>query len=117
MRSFKAFFKVSRLPIIIHSDCQGADRICGIIATSLGFEVRSRPANWSLGKCAGPIRNSEMVEELVQLQSSGYHVYVLSFHDTLRASRGTKDCVSKALKRGLTVYSVSSTDIKPITEV
>jgi len=102
-------------PIIIHGDCKGVDRICGNVGESLGFEIRARPADWRLGRCAGVIRNSSMIEELLQLQLSEYRTCVLTFHDALDHSRGTKDCVKKALKAGLTVYSISSTEIKHIS--
>lgn len=102
-------------PMIIHGDCKGADRMAGVVAASLGLAVKACPANWALGRCAGVIRNGTMIADLLELRRIGYQVCVFAFHNALSESKGTKDCVNKALKAGLPVYLVSSTETKIIT--
>lgn len=88
--------RLARLPTgttVVHGDCVGADRIAGAIATELGFVVRASPAQWStLGKRAGLVRNREMLDLKPDL--------VLAFHNNIRRSVGTKDCLTEAKRRG-----------------
>ena len=81
---------------LIHGNCRGLDRQAGAIAKNLGFIVDSMPAEWGrYGKGAGPIRNRQMLDRQPDL--------VLSFHPNLEQSRGTKDCVEEAIRRGIPV--------------
>lgn len=49
---------------VIHGAARGADTIADRVAKSLGFAVRSYPADWpKYGKPAGMIRNREMLEK------------------------------------------------------
>ncbi len=72
---------------VIEGDCRGADRIAGSIAFQLGYQVKKFPADWNKGPNQGPIRNTEMVNL--------YPAVVLIYHNNLKASKGTKDCVRK----------------------
>lgn len=82
--------------VLIHGDCRGLDTLAKEEAIKLGFEVRAYPANWDLyGKAAGPIRNQEMLNLKPAL--------VIAFHQDLKTSKGTKDCVGEAMRRGITV--------------
>ena len=84
------------LPIdeIIHGACSGADSIAGKIARSLNIPVKEFPANWELyGKGAGPIRNSQMLEQKPDL--------VIAFHNDIEHSKGTKDMVKKAVTNNI----------------
>lgn len=91
---------------IVHGACRGADTIAGIVARDLGLPVQGIPADWDkwrrLGrpKAAGPIRNREMLDKKPDL--------VLAFHDDLSRSRGTKDAVEEARRRGIPVKVVGS---------
>lgn len=91
--------RLSQLPVgtvIVHGDCRGADRIAGNVAEFLGMEVEKYPAEWNkYGKSAGPIRNREMLDTQPNM--------VIAFHDDLAKSKGTKDCVTEARKRNITV--------------
>jgi hypothetical protein len=78
--------------ILVHGTCKGADSIAGDAAQRLGFEVEEHPANWKLGKRAGPIRNKEMLDTKPDI--------ILVFHDNLNESKGTKNCVIQAEKMG-----------------
>lgn len=82
--------------IVVHGAARGADSIAGEVATELGCKVEVFPADWKkYGRAAGPIRNTEMLD-------SGPDV-VLAFHDDLKSSKGTKNCVEQALKRNIPV--------------
>lgn len=48
---------------IIHGNCQGVDLTADQIAQKNGWERQVFPADWSIGKKAGPIRNQKMIEE------------------------------------------------------
>ena len=83
--------------ILIHGAAPGADTICASKATAMGITCRAFPARWKVeGKAAGPIRNRKMLDQKPEL--------VLAFHDDLPNSKGTKDCIEEANRRGLTVF-------------
>jgi hypothetical protein len=83
---------------VIHGDCRGADRMAGGAAKMFKLEVVAVPADWSLGRSAGPIRNRKMLDMKPDL--------VIAFHDDVENSKGTKDCVGEARKRGIPVEVV-----------
>lgn len=86
--------------VLIEGCANGADRFAEEWAASRGIENRHYPAPWStFGKSAGPRRNSWM------LLDSGPDV-VLAFHDDLKNSVGTGDCVKKARREGVMVVHV-----------
>lgn len=92
---------------ILHGACRGADLLAARMALAMNetgekaFIVRPFQANWrKYGKAAGPIRNRKMLDEKPDL--------VIAFHADLSRSRGTKDCVEEALRRGLKVSHVAS---------
>lgn len=41
---------------------RGADRLAEMVCEHLGMEIELHPADWSLGKRAGFLRNAEMVD-------------------------------------------------------
>jgi len=85
---------------VIHGNAAGADRLGASCAIELNIPIRSFPANWSAyGRAAGPIRNRQMLDEKPDL--------VLAFHSNIEASKGTKDCITEAAKRGIPVKLVS----------
>lgn len=82
--------------VLIHGDCRGLDRQAGDVAHELCMRVTSVPADWGRHKRgAGPIRNRKMLDMDPDI--------VLAFHDNLAESRGTKDCVNEAVRRGIPV--------------
>lgn len=82
--------------MILEGDAEGADRIAGMIADREGIAHAKVPANWRvLGKRAGPIRNSWMLDLEPDL--------VVAFHPDIRNGLGTKDCVLKARLRQIEV--------------
>lgn len=72
----------------------GADAIAEDIARMFGWAIERHPADWSLGRRAGPLRNQAMVD-------LGADV-CLAFQ--LEGSRGTRDCIDRAEHAGIDVY-------------
>lgn len=86
--------KLSRNTIIIHGAARGADTLAGIAAKELGMEVIEFPAKWNIyGIAAGPIRNQQMLEQNPDL--------VIAFHDDIDSSKGTKDMMNRAKRKGI----------------
>lgn len=89
---------------VIHGNCRGADLIADAAAKSLKFKTLGVSADWkTYGRAAGPIRNKQMVNELVSYRERGFKTLVLAFHDNLEQSKGTKHCVNEAKKAGLDI--------------
>jgi hypothetical protein len=87
--------KFSHGTVIIHGGASGADTIAGKVGRSLGFNVIVFPAQWGkYGRAAGPIRNTQMLDE-------GNPTIVLAFHPNISLSKGTKNMVSQARSRGI----------------
>lgn len=83
--------------ILLHGTARGADSIADQWKFSAEVDVRPFPADWDkYRKAAGPIRNRQMLDEQPDL--------VVAFHDHLESSKGTKDCVEEAARRGIPVW-------------
>ena len=95
--------RLSVLPkstIIIEGEARGADTIARQCAEKLGMMVIKMPADWTkYGKAAGPIRNRQMLDIKPDK--------ILAFHDNIAESKGTKDCVTEARKRGIPVEVIT----------
>jgi hypothetical protein len=79
---------------------RGADKLAGQVARKLGFQVVVFTPEWDrYGSRAGPLRNTEMLEERPEL--------VLAFHPDLESSRDTADTVRKARNRGMDVRVIA----------
>lgn len=92
-------------PVLIHGDCPtGADAIADKIARELGWEIEAYPADWSLGKKAGPLRNIYMVDLCPDV--------VLGF--PTESSRGTIQCINYAKKMGNMVIVIDEKGEKTI---
>jgi SLOG family YspA-like protein len=82
---------------VIHGNASGADRMSALIASKLGFKVIAFTPDWNLyGRSAGPIRNRKMLVE-------GKPDLVLAFHNDLEKSKGTKNMVNQARRKGVKV--------------
>lgn len=87
---------------LVHGAARGADSLAASVGKSFGWKVIPVPADWDkYGKAAGPIRNSQMLDEYKP-------DIVVAFHDDLPNSKGTKDCVEKALRKGVPVLLFNS---------
>lgn len=91
--------------VVIEGQCPhgGADRHASDWAEAnakSGVEHLPFPAKWDrYGKAAGPIRNQQMLDE-------GNPELVVAFHDALTQSRGTKDMVARAEKKGVEIWLI-----------
>jgi len=90
--------KMSKLrpgTIVVHGAAKGADSLAGEVAEEMGFEVHPYPAAWGVfGRAAGPIRNTQMLDE----ESPDA---VWGFHDWIENSKGTRDMMRQAQRRGV----------------
>ncbi len=77
---------------VFSGGANGADKIGETWAMFEGVTIRKFPANWNnLGLRAGPIRNAQMVKDADAVIA-------------LPGGTGTKDVLSKARKKGISVY-------------
>lgn len=83
---------------IIQGECSGADKMSKEWGITNNKEVLSFPANWSLGKRAGPMRNTEMLKKL----NSYSNKLVVAFL-TDDPCKGTWNTIKQARKMGLEV--------------
>lgn len=85
--------------IIVHGAATGIDAAFREACEALGVEHEPHPARWDEhGKRAGPIRNQEMVDAGAQM--------CIAFHRAISASKGTRDCVRRALAAGIACYLI-----------
>ena len=94
--------------LIIHGGCSGVDMLADGVAKKLNFSISTFPANWSkYGRAAGPVRNAQMVEEVLKYKKNkNIDTVVIAFHGCLDKSKGTKNCVKLALKKGIDVILI-----------
>ena len=79
--------------VVISGGASGADALGEKYARERGYSLRQFPAKWELyGKRAGPMRNREMADNADAL---------IAYWDG--KSRGTKNMIEEATKRGLKV--------------
>lgn len=90
--SIEASGWANQITQVIHGDALGIDRAAGRVCEGT-YRVRAVPADWSLGKAAGPIRNRKMAEMADAL---------IAIWDG--KSRGTKNMIETAERRGLKVF-------------
>ena len=81
---------------IVSGTARGADKLGERYAREKGYDIKQFPANWSLGKSAGYIRNDEMAQ---------YADMLIAFWDG--TSKGTKHMIDLANKRGIKVEIVN----------
>ena len=83
--------------IIFSGHCSGADMMAERYAQENGFELEVFPADWSLGRKAGPLRNKQMVD---------IADYAIAFSS---GGRGTQSRINFAKQKGI------PTKIYPVT--
>ena len=93
---------------IVHGACKGIDTIAGEIANELDFNIKEYPIlseHWKkFGKGAGPIRNRDMLKENPK--------YVFVFHPNIIHSKGSKDMMMAAYRKGVPVWLYTLKDKK-----
>jgi len=92
--------RISLLPSdteVIVGDANGVDFIAWDEAVCQGYKVNGpHVADWDKhGRAAGPIRNRTMLDLKPDL--------VIAFHPDIEKSKGTRDCVNEAKRRGIPV--------------
>ena len=84
---------------VVSGNCQGADRLGELYAERHNVKCTVFPAQWKkYGKAAGPVRNSEMIKYAADSEVPTVVAFISP------RSKGTKDTVSKARKRGFKVF-------------
>lgn len=81
------------ISLLIHGGAKGADSLAKAWAKDRGIDESPFLADWSLGRKAGPIRNSRMLHE-------GKPDGVVAFP----GGRGTLDMITQAQKAGVKVW-------------
>lgn len=82
--------------VLVHGGARGADTMAEQIGKRIGFEIERHPADWSMGKAAGHIRNQRMVDLGADL--------CLAF--PIGESRGTRHCMALAVQAGIPMESI-----------
>lgn len=83
--------------LVVCGGARGVDTIVATVCTELGIDLVVVPANWvGRPKYAGPYRNKLMLDLLPVDE-------VIAVHRWLPKSKGTKDLVQRAEKRGIPV--------------
>ena len=104
---------------VVEGGARGADRLAGQWAARMrthGVGWVRFPADWRRhGKGAGPIRNQQMLDYLLQGREMGQTVGVLAFHEDIGSSKGTWDMVNRAQKAGVPVKLVTTEASEPAT--
>ena len=84
--------------VIIEGGARGADSLAKDYALERGLELVEFKADWKqYGRAAGPKRNDEMVDYIKEKDGEA-----LYFWD--EESRGTKQCIESAQKKGVPVW-------------
>jgi hypothetical protein len=85
---------------IIEGEAKGADLMARKLALECGLDVEGYPANWNKHKkAAGAIRNRKMLDQRIDK--------VIAFHSDIENSKGTKDCITEAKRRGIPVTLIT----------
>ena len=97
---------VAAVTAIVNGDARGADRVSTRWAEDRGISVVKYPADWKkLGRCAGPLRNQQMVdEEQIDL--------CVAFPGGI----GTSDMVGRALDADIRVLDMNNETLPIKTE-
>ena len=93
------------ITIIIEGACRGADLMGGQWAKDRGILLVEMPAEWKDEKgnyrpWAGPERNGKMLDEKPDL--------VLAFHNDIKRSKGTRNCLRQASIRKIPFLTIES---------
>jgi len=88
--------------VVIEGGAKGADILAAAAADDFDISVLTFPADWKkYGRAAGPIRNTQMLNE-------GMPELVVAFHDDIQNSKGTLNMVQQSEKRKIPVKVYNS---------
>lgn len=100
IRAILRWYCINGSTVVIHGAAKGADSLADFYARELGLEVEAYPADWSMGRRGGYVRNQKMLVE-------GRPDVIWAFVDKpLAESKGTKMMVDIACKAGVQCYVV-----------
>jgi hypothetical protein len=100
----KFVHKLSKETIIIHGDQYGADKISGESAEIVGLRFIPFPANWNeYGNSAGPIRNQQILNFLIEKRQEGSKIGCVAFHEDPLLGSGTRNMVKKCASKNIDV--------------
>lgn len=86
------------ITMIIEGGAQGADLMAREWALHKNIPFKEFPADWNKwGKAAGPIRNTQMLDQ-------GKPQRVIGFHANIATSKGTKDMLRQSMKRKIRTW-------------
>lgn len=95
---------------LVHGDAAGIDRVAAEVAYhtignwGMSCLITAFPADWNqYGRGAGPRRNAQMRDYLLERQREGARVICLAFHPDLASSKGTGNMVKLARAAGIPV--------------
>lgn len=83
---------------IISGHCRGVDVSLETSCKEMGIPNEIYPADWSKGKRSGPMRNQKMVDSGIDM--------TIGFHQNIGLSRGTRDCLTRSLDKGIPTFLV-----------
>lgn len=91
--------------VMFEGEAVGADRWARECGERFGWRVEKRPADWALGKKAGPLRNREMIRDAVgvaRLHQAALIVLAFPVHGA--QNRGTRDLVAVAWQHEIKTF-------------
>ena len=92
-RCLGAFHARHTITCLMHGEAHGADRLAARWAAAQGIKTLAFPADWTLGRSAGPLRNTVMLRQRPDV--------VIAF----AGGKGTADMVRKARVAGIEVLT------------
>ena len=90
---------LDKLDVVVSGGARGVDTVAARTAQLCGLTVVEYPADWSLGRHAGFVRNTQIVENCDR---------VVAFWDGV--SHGTRDTIMRARKAGIPVEVIDDGD-------
>ena len=90
---------------IVSGGCRGVDTLAEKFAKEFGYKFTEFPADWSLGKRAGYLRNKQMAEYAAKENGM-----LVAFWDM--KSRGTKLMIELAKKYKLQIYVINTENLE-----
>ena len=90
---------------IVSGGCRGVDTLAEKLAKEFGYKFTEFPADWSLGKRAGYLRNKQMAEYAAKENGM-----LVAFWDM--KSRGTKLMIDLAKKYKLQIYVINTENLE-----
>lgn len=105
IRSAMSTFELPENIEIVSGGCRGVDTLAEKFAKEFGYKFTEFPADWSLGKRAGYLRNKQMAEYAAKENGM-----LVAFWDM--KSRGTKLMIELAKKYKLQIYVINTENLE-----